>query len=416
MLQLLRRVQFPALWLVLTAALSACVAATPETGAPMPTALPPEEQAPAPFTLPGTVVTVGLYQEPEMLNAYLRTQSAADLVAGFVEEGLLKVDPEGNFIPALAAEVPSPENGLVSDDGLTVTYPLRAGVKWSDGADFTCADVQFTYEVVTDPASGAVSTTGYDRIESVTCADDLTVVVRYREVYAPYLTLFSAILPSHAAGEIADMPVWDINWFPVGTEPFKPQEWVRNERIVLAKNEQYRDYPDLPNADYILVRILPSREAGKELLAAGEIDLLWDLTEADLPTLDGIADVVVHVAAGPSSERLVLNLADPAAGPTDDPAAHPHPILGDLRVRQAIQAGIDKQQIVNDLLFGATRVATAELTTGWARCDIAPSVYDRALAQQLLDAAGFSDADGDGVRECNGCLYAEPGAPLRLKF
>lgn len=416
MIGLFRAAQRVALWLVGLALLAGCVPVTPDTSAPAPETVPPTAPAPATPEFAGTVITLGLYQEPEMLNAYLRTQSAADLVAGFMEEGLLKVDPDGNFIPALAAEVPTTANGLVSDDGLTVTYPLRAGVKWADGADFTCDDVLFTYTAVSDPASGAVSTTGYDHIESVTCADDLTAVVRFRDLYAPYLTLFSAILPRHAAGEIADMAFWDINWFPVGTGPFKPVEWVRNTRIVLAKNEHYRGYPDHPRADYVVVRIIPSREAGKALLDAGEIDILWDLTEADLPALAELSGIVAHATPGPGSERLVLNLADPAVGPTDDPLAYPHPILGDLRVRQALQAGIDKQGLVNELLLGATRVAARELTLGWAQCDIAPSVYDPALAQQLLDEAGFTDADGDGVRECNGCLYAETGAPLRLKF
>src|SRR5690606_28960477 len=101
-----------------------------------------------------------------------RTQTAADDIGSLVEEGLIEVDPEGNYYGALAAEVPSIENGGVSEDGLTVTYRLREGVMWSDGEPFTCDDVVFTWEAVSHPESGAVSTAGFAQTESVTCEDD----------------------------------------------------------------------------------------------------------------------------------------------------------------------------------------------------------------------------------------------------
>src|SRR5690606_20303501 len=118
----------------------------------------------------------------------------------------------------------------------------------------------------------------------------------------------------------------------------------------------------------------------------------------------------------PSAERLVVNLADPSIDGTDDPLNNPHPILGDVRVRQAIQAAIDKQFIVDELLYGATTVSATELSLGWAKCDVEPSVYDPEMAMQLLEEAGFTDEDGDGIRECHGCQYAEEGTPMRLKF
>jgi len=164
------------------------------------------------------------------------------------------------------------------------------------------------------------------------------------------------------------------------------------------------------------VRIIPSREVGKALITSGEIDILWDLTEADVPEFEANPSVVVNKKSSPGTERLVINLADPTLDATDDPLNNPHPILGDVLVRKAIDAGIDKQFLVDELLFGATTVGVSELSIGWAKCDIPTSEYSPETAMSLLEEAGWTDGDGDGVRECNGCKYAEAGTPLRLKL
>ncbi len=361
-------------------------------------------------------IIYALYQEPELLNPYIATQTAAGEANQFIIEGLLGVDPDGNRFPVLAKEVPSLENGLVSEDGMTITYNLREGVVWSDGEAFTCDDVLFTFEAITNPDSGAVSTTGYDQIESVTCTDDNTVVVQYAEFYAPYLALFTAIMPRHATGDPIDMTNWEYNRLPVGTGPFVVAGWDSGDQIRLEANANYRDYPDKPLVAKVIIRIIPSREVGKALITSGEIDILWDLIEADVPEFADNPAVIANTRPSPATERLLLNLGDPTLDATDDPVGNPHPILGDVRVRRALQAGVDKQLIVDELLFGATTVGSRELNIGWAACSIEASAYDVDQGNALLDEAGFTDEDGDGVRECHGCQYAEEGTPLSLKF
>jgi peptide/nickel transport system substrate-binding protein len=399
--------------IMLLSALAACgPKATPKAPAATKAAATKAPAAKKPKT-----IIFGLYQEPDVLNPFIATQYAADEVSRMVVEGLVEVDPNGEYFPVLAKEVPSPKNGLVSKDGLEVTYHLKEGVVWSDGVPFTCKDVVFTWKALTTPGNGAVNTSGYDKISSVTCDGDYTVHVKFSKFYAPYLTLFDNVLPEHAAGDIKDMTKWEYNTKKLlGTGPFVLKEWVSGDHITLVKNPKYRDYPAKPKVDQIIVRIIPSREVGKALITSGEIDILWDLTEADVPEFKNNPDVVVHKKKGPGTERLLLNLADPTLDATDDPLHHPHPILGDLRVRQAIQYGIDKQLIVNKLLYGATTVGTSELSIGWAKCNIPPSKYDPEKAKKLLDEAGFVDKDGDGIRECHGCKYAKEGTPLKLKI
>lgn len=388
----------------------------------------------------GGQIIYALYQEPEILNPYIATQTASGEANSPVIEGLLGVDPEGNFYPILAEEVPTIENDLVSEDGLQITYNLKQNILWSDGRPFTCADVVHTYRSVIHPLSGAVSTTGYVDIVppadiatlmenaeaeveedpadggGVVCLDDHTVHITFANFYAPYLSLFGAIMPAHATGAPANMQKWVYNWHPVGTGPFKIQEWVSGDHITYVPNENYRDYPDKPKLDKLIIRIIPSREVGKALIRTGEIDILWDLTEADVPEFEEIPEVVVNSKPSPGTERLVLNLADPELDATDDPLNNPHWALGDLRVRQAIQFAIDKEFINQQLLYGLAKVGTNELNNGWAKVELEPSPYDPDQAAALLEEAGWIDEDGDGVRECHGCPHAEEGRPLRLKI
>ena len=408
-------------WWIASLAVVAVLALAACSGAPAaPQAAAPAEEeaaAEAPAAAAGEkVIIYGLYQEPEILNPFVRTQTVATEAAGYYEEGLAAADPDGNFYARLATEVPTLENGGVSEDGLTVTWHLRDDVKWSDGEPFTCADVQFTWEAVMHPESGAVNASSYAAIASVTCEDDFTAVVQYSQFYAPFLTNFVSVIPKHATGDPAKMQEWEFNWAPIGTGPFKLQEWVAGDRMVYVKNENYRDYPEKPHLDRVILRIVESREVGKALITSGEIQGLWDLTEADIPDFENNPDIVIHAQPSSGTERLLLNLADPTIDATDDPQNHPHPLLGDLRVRQAIQYGIDKQFLIDELLYGKTTVGVSELSLGWAKCDIAESAYDPNAAIALLEEAGFTDEDGDGVRECHGCLYAEEGAPLRMKY
>ena len=376
------------------------------------TAVPAEEQE----------AIFALYQEPQILNPFIATQTASGEVNAAIIEGLIHVDNNGQYFPVLAKEIPTLDNGLVAydeeSDVLAVTYNLHDDILWSDGEPFSCDDVLFTWEAIVHPESGAVSTAGYDQITNFECADEHTAVITYSPFYAAYLSLFGAIMPRHSTGDPVDMQSWPYNWNVIGTGPFRMTEWVPGDHITLVPNENYRDFPEKPHLDRLVIRITPSREVGMALIQTGEVDFVWDLIEAVIPDLEGVEGVTVNMAASPATERLLLNLADPSLDATDDPINNPHPLLGDLRVRQAIQIAINKDEINEVLLFGAATVGTKEQNIGWSGegCDIPASVYDPDAAAALLDEAGFTDEDGDGIRECNGCEYANAGDPLRLKI
>lgn len=367
----------------------------PQPQEPAPTAAPAEPPVDPNAPVKGGTVVLGTPQEPGTLSPLLASATIDDVIGSFIVEGLVTVDGEGNYAPVLAEELPA-----ISEDGLVLTYKLKKDIKFNNGDAFTCADVQFTLDAILSDLSGA-STSGYSDIDKIECTDEYTAVVTLAEVYAPYLRLFSYIVP-RAAGDLAAMDTWEYNRAPIGTGPWMIGEWQAGDFISLVPNPNYRE-EGKPYLDSVIVKILPSREVGLQLLGTGEVTALWDLTEADFPTLDKMEGVSWAGALYGSGENelLLFNL-----GPTDgsapaDPSASPHPILGDLRVRQAIQYAIDKQLIVDTLLFGNVKVGTTVLPTGPFACPQPASEYNVDKAKALLEEAGWV-AGADGIREKDG--------------
>ncbi|MBI5029007.1 MAG: peptide ABC transporter substrate-binding protein [Chloroflexi bacterium] len=355
----------------------------------------------------GGTFTLAIYQEPDLLNPYLAAQRTAGEVHIFVIEGLLGVNEKGEFYPVLAREVPTKENGGLSADGLTLTYHLKENVVWSDGEKFTCDDVKFTWEAVTHPKSGAVGASDLREINSVECPDPYTVVIKFKNFYAAYLVPFWVVLPRHATGDPANISKWDYNRKPLGTGPFKIVEWVSGDHITLVRNERYRE-AGKPYLDSVLMRFVPSRDVALQLLRTGEVTMVWDVVEANLPQLTNIPGITIGSAPGPRSERLVLNLSNPTIDAADA-SANPHPILSDVRVRTALELAIHKREIVDKLLNGQAAVGTNELNVGWAQCNTTPSEFNSDQARKLLDDAGWK-LGADGIR------ISTNGTRLRLKL
>lgn len=368
-----------------------------------PAAAPSAEGGAAPGEpVRGGTVIVGSPQEPGVLSPLLASSSIEDAINSLTIEGLVQIDDKGEYVPVLAEALPT-----VSEDGLLLTYQLKPDLKFSNGDPLTCADVQFTFDAIMSDLSGA-STSGYNRIDSVDCPDDLTVDVNMSEVYAPYLRLFAYIIP-RAAGDLAKLDTWEYNRNPIGTGPWIVKEWVAGDYIEFMPNPNYRE-AGKPYLDSVIVKILPSREVGIQLLGTGEISALWDITEADFPTLKEMEDKGVTYAGAQTGENelLLLNLADPKVDAPADATANPHPILADPKVREAIQLGINKQEIVDTLLYGNVNVGTTVVPNGVFACPQPPSEFSIDKANALLDEAGWV-MGADGVRE-------KDGAKLELKI
>jgi len=373
----------------------------------------PEEPSEGDIPTGGTVV-MGMWEDPGVnLNPYFGFTIHYWMAPAL--ERLIGRDPNGDPYPVLAKEIPTLDNGGVSEDGLTITYNLREGVKWADGEDFTCDDVAFTFEAVKNPNNQVGSRLGYNSVDTVECPDDLTAVIKFSEFYAPWMTLPLFVVPEHVLGGLDSWNDAEWNQMLMGTGAFYVTENVSGDHVTFEKNPYYWQ-EGKPYIDQFIIRYFPSREAGLALLEAGEIDVFYDLTEADMAPLLDKEGLEIYNAQGNSMERLVLNLSVPTGDNHGNPK-YPHPILGDLKVRQAIELAIDKQAIVDDLLYGLATVATSEYPKGWASDPtLEPSEFNPEKAKSMLEEAGWIDQDGDDIRECHGCLYAEEGTKAELSL
>jgi len=352
-----------------------------------------------------------IYQDPRQLNPFLLTTGETALVSKLIYEGLADIGPNGQFYPRLAKELPTKENGGVTDDGLTITWKLREGVFWSDGEPFTSDDVKFTWEFVTFPGSPAYAKSqGWRLIDSIETPDDYTVVVHYRSFYYNYLDQFigyeSGILPRHSCGNPSDITNWDCNRNPIGTGPFILSEWKPNESLTLIRNPNYRD-TSKPYLDRIVFPIIPDENIRKSMLISGEGDaMLW----VNFEQTNELEASGVQVTPGTDMWllRLGFNLA---GGPEGN---SPHPILEDLRIRQAIQLAVDPRLITQGVLDDRGQVISHELYHGLTPCPSPQIEYSKDQAAALLEEAGWIDTNSDGIRECVTCDTVAKGTPMEL--
>jgi peptide/nickel transport system substrate-binding protein len=326
--------------------------------------------------------------------------------------GLGEWDDKGNFVAELAADVPTSANGGVSADGLTITWKLKPGLKWSDGKPLTSADIKFTWESVMDPANVPIQKTGYDKIASIETPDDTTVVIKFKELYPPWQTVFTqgpnnsgSILPKHILeGKTGLEKDPFIHWPTVASGPFVITDWVAGDHMTLLPNPNF--YKGRAKLDQILIKFVPTPETALAALQTGDVDWYPDFSESDIPTVKGL-EPKIHLLVKPGFdfEHYFFNLGTTAGvdgkGKSDIDGFCP---FKDVNVRKAITLGINRQAIADTLLNGATQVsATQWPNSTWTNASLVPDKYDPTAAETLLDAAGYKKgADGIRAGQCDG--------------
>jgi peptide/nickel transport system substrate-binding protein len=308
-------------------------------------------------------------------------------VGGLIYDGLVKTDKDLNLAPAMA------QSWMYSRDCLDLTFKLRQDIKWHDGYPFTSADVLFTYQAMINPKTPAPFKEGFLLVKSVDAPDAYTVRVHYDKPYARAVeTWGTSILPKHLlqsfadAGTLRESPQ---NSQPVGTGPYRFQEWKPGEKVVLVANPDY--YEGRPYLSRIVYRVIPSQATIFLELKANGVDYVNTLTgiqyarQTEYPAFRK----AYHKFRYPASDYTFLgfNLKDPR--------------FADRRVRQAFAHAINKQELIDGVRLGLAREATGPIRPGtWAYTDkVTRFDYDPEKAKALLAEAGWKDRDGDGVVE-----------------
>jgi peptide/nickel transport system substrate-binding protein len=304
-------------------------------------------------------------------------------------------DENNEPVPVLVTEIPSVENGGISEDGRTITFNLRDDIVWSDGTPLTSEDFVFRYEMTIDPANTVNSTYPYDLMESVEAPDPQTVVVTFVEPFAPWLaTLWTGLLPAHVLRPVyeaegtLDAAEWNVAP-TVGAGPYVFAEWESGSFARFVRNENY--YNDPPLIDEVFIRFVPDDASQTAALQTGDGDLGTFIAYSDVPTLEEAGVNILSVPSG-YAEGWYFYMGEDG-----------HPALQDVLVRQAIAHALDRQAFTDDVLLGLTQPATTHwYQTPYDSPDIEPWGYDPEQANALLDEAGWVDSNGDGTRDKDG--------------
>lgn len=346
-------------------------------------ALPVAAQAPR----TGGAAVVAVSGDPGHFNPAISTAGPLHAVADSLYNGLVALDRAGDPVPDLA------RSWEVAPDGRTVTFRLADGVRWHDSRPFTSADVRFSFEEVLFKFHARARAGLAPAVEAVDAPDPATVVFRLRRPHPALLRQLDVteapIVPRHVHAGTDPMQS-PANLKPVGTGPFKLESYRRDEEVVLVRNTDYFK-PGLPRLDRLIFRIVPDAATQVNAFLAGEVDVLSRVTPIDLQRLRGRPVTVVDTTAGPGGANCVMTLAFNLN----------RPVLADLRVRRALALAIDRRQMLERVVFGQGRVASAPIASGigWAH---APGLLDGiavdpAAANRLLDEAGLARG-ADGVR------------------
>ena len=359
------------------------------------------------------------WQAPSTLNPFLSGGTKENEAASLVLESLARFNEAGEMVPWLAEDIPSVDNGGVSEDLTSITWTLKEGIVWSDGTALTADDLIFTHEYCTHPESGCASVSYFDGVVSVEAEGERGVKITFDAPKPfPYTAFVGAESPILQKAQFQDClgarapECTEANFGPIGTGPFVVSDFRPNDVITYVANENYREEGKPAFATVTFKGGGDAAAAARSVLETGEFDYAWNLQLAPdvLDRMEAVGKGTVVAAYGTSVERLHLNQtnADPALGPDKRSVFmngdNAHPFLTDPKVGQALSMAIDRELIV-EVGYGAG---------GQPTCNVlpAPALYaseandcltqDIEGANALLDEAGWVDTNGNGIRDKDG--------------
>lgn len=336
----------------------------------------------------GGDLIIGSTSSPSLFNPLYSSDVSSSDIEGMIFDGLVGSDLEFN---------PSTENGLaesvdISEDGMTIVVKITDKAKFHDGEPLTADDVVFTYNIPLHPDYDGPRKSYFENLESVEKIDDYTIQFNLKQVDVqfPVVGLGFGILPEHILGDVpvAELGEHEFNTKnPIGSGPFKFDEWKDGEYVRVVANDDYWD--GRPYLDSITYKIVPDANSMLAQLQAGDIHYYAGIAQSDVPTVEGFADAAglrLESGLALSYTFLGFNMHDPNSK------------FADKKVRQAITHAIDREAIVQSVMNGFGEVAhVPESPLSWAyNPDVPKFEYDPEKAKQLLAEAGWEPGP-DGI-------------------
>lgn len=294
--------------------------------------------------------------------------------------------------------------------GLVWTYKMRPNMKWSDDEPLTAKDVAWTYNQMMKKEEMAVANgslvENFDKVET---PDDVTLVITLKEAQANNPGQEIPIVPEHVWSEVDEPGQFKNDENSVGSGPFQLESYEANKSVTLKANPNF--WRGAPEIDQIQYRYYTNPDAQVQAIRSGEVDFITGLTPEQFKAIEGADGVETNVGNGRRFNSVVVNsgLADKKGKEFGTGSK----ALTDVRVRQAVKAGIDVETLREQVLQDYAQPATSFVPSvyeKWALPADDPVVngFDAELAKSLLDEAGWR-AGPDGIRE-------KGGKKLELRF
>ncbi|MDY5051022.1 MAG: peptide-binding protein [Candidatus Mucispirillum faecigallinarum] len=332
----------------------------------------------------GDALSTGEIAEPINLIPALASDSASHNVTQYIYNGLVKYDKDLNLVGDLA------ERWEISDDKKVFTFYLKKGVKWHDGVEFTADDVKFTYEFMISDDTPTAYDGDFRAVESVEVVDKYTVKVTYKEALSPALASWGIwMMPRHA---LKDKPSKSpLQRKPIGTGPYKLESWKPGQSITLTAFHDY--FEGRPKIEKIFIRVIPNQTTQFLELLNGSIDIMGlnpKQEKFDTNTPRYIENYNTYSFLDFSYTYIGYNFKlEP---------------FNNKLVRRALTHAIDKQSMVDGLLYGKGYAAEGPYKPDsyWYNQNAKGPEYNKEKAKALLKEAGFEDIDNDGFLEYKG--------------
>jgi peptide/nickel transport system substrate-binding protein len=355
--------------------------------------------------------TVGITQDVDSLNPF------TGIVSSAYEMYQLNYDTLTDYAAKDFSAVPSLATSWdTSSDGLTWTYHLRPGLKWSDGQPLTANDVAYTFNRV---RNGKYEQTNYGNyvaaITSVTATDDTTVVMKVKKPTPIMLHLYVYILPEHIWKNIGEKAVKHYTNEPgpngiVGSGPFIVMQHQKGQFVRLERNPNY--WGTKPKVDELVFRVFTNEDSMAQALRRGEIDFADSLGTNVFKSLQGVTGIKTVDAQYSGFDEIAFNTG--AALDNGTPIGDGHPALKDPRVRQALSYAIDTKAITERVYGGHGTPGSSIIPPIYQSLHYDPGstayTFDPTKAGQLLDQAGYTKGK-NGIRTMPG-----GGRPLSFRL
>jgi peptide/nickel transport system substrate-binding protein len=351
-----------------------------------------------PATGETVVLRIGRATSPDTLNPGTAVRASAYTIFELVYDSMYQLELDGTFSLELAESVD------ISEDGTVWTFKIHDNVTWHDGEPLTAEDIAFSYNLYQNTEGFPFLPVYTSYFESVEAADATTVIITLSEAIPNMESqlVFLYILPRHIWSAFeGEATVEFENVEMLGSGPFRMLDYRQDEFVRLIANRVHFLYS--PQIDEVIFQTFSNQDALVQAIRTGQVDLITEMPSTAVPALRNAenVEVVIGPPASPSVSDIVFNQVAPENCPPDG-ACTGHPALRDRDVRLALAHATDKQQIIDVTLGGLGSPGIALIPDGlgvWFNSEVEDYAFDPALANQILDEAGYVDTNNDGVRE-----------------